>query len=141
MMHQILHGKKQKAGKFTSVAKFGYYFLDFLIGNVKIAIAKIKSTLVLVERYYYDYSIDKVRYNLNLSDKFLSFFEHFVLKPDVIFILTGDSKKLLDRKHEITIDEIDEQKRKLNERFINNPKAVFIDTTEGTVDECVNKNA
>ena len=38
-----------------------------------------------------------------------------------------------------TIDEIDEQKRKLNERFINNPKAVFIDTTEGTVDECVNK--
>lgn len=125
------HGKKQKAGKFTSVAKFGYYFLDFLIGNVKIAIAKIKSTLVLVERYYYDYSIDKVRYNLNLSDKFLSFFEHFVLKPDVIFILTGDSKKLLDRKHEITIDEIDEQKRKLNERFINNPKAVFIDTTEG----------
>ena len=56
------HGKKQKAGKFTSVAKFGYYFLDFLIGNVKIAIAKIKSTLVLVERYYYDYSIDKVRY-------------------------------------------------------------------------------
>lgn len=133
------HGKKQKAGKFISVAKFGYYFLDFLIGNVKIAIAKIKSTLVLVERYYYDYSIDKVRYNLNLSDKFLSFFEHFVLKPDVIFILTGDSKKLLDRKHEITIDEIDEQKRKLNERFINNPKAVFIDTTEGTVDECVNK--
>ena len=133
------HGKKQKAGKFTSVAKFGYYFLDFLIGNVKIAIAKIKSTLVLVERYYYDYSIDKVRYNLNLSDKFLSFFEHFVLKPDVIFILTGDSKKLLDRKHEITIDEIDEQKRKLNEKFINNPKAVFIDTTEGTVDECVNK--
>lgn len=85
---------------------------------------------ILVERYYYDYSIDKVRYNLNLSDKFLSFFEHFVLKPDVIFILTGDSKKLLDRKHEITIDEIDEQKRKLNERFINNPKAVFIDTTE-----------
>jgi hypothetical protein len=64
---------------------------------------------------------------------------YFVLKPDVIFILTGDSKKLLDRKHEITIDEIDEQKRKLNERFINNPKAVFIDTTEGTVDECVNK--
>ena len=36
-------------------------------------------------------------------------------------------------------DEIDEQKKKLNERFINNPKAVFIDTTEGIVDECVNK--
>lgn len=133
------HGKKQKAGKLTSVVKFGYYFLDFLIGNIKITVAKIKSTLVLVERYYYDYSIDKVRYNLNLSDGFLSCFEHFILKPDIIFILTGDSQRLLDRKHEITIDEIDEQKKKLNDRFTNNPKAVFIDTTEGKVDECVAK--
>lgn len=95
---------------------------------------------MLVERYYYDYSIDKVRYNLNLSDGFLSFFEHFILKPDVIFILTGDSEKLLERKHEITIDEIDEQKKKLTDKFANNKKAIFIDTTEGTVDECVCKN-
>ena len=133
------HGKKQKSGKVTSVIKFGYYFLDFLIGNVKITIAKIKSTLVLVERYYYDYSIDKVRYNLNLSDGFLSFFEHFILKPDIIFILTGDSEKLLERKHEITINEIDEQKKKLTDKFINNPKSVFIDTTDKNVDECVEK--
>lgn len=133
------HGKKQKSGRLTSVVKFGYYFLDFLIGNAKITVAKIKSTLVLVERYYYDYSIDKVRYNLNLSDGFLNFFEHFILKPDVIFILTGNSKELLERKHEITIEEIDEQKKKLADRFMGNPKAVFIDTTEGTVDECVAK--
>lgn len=133
------HGKKQKSGKLTSVVKFGYYFLDFLIGNLKITVAKIKSTLVLVERYYYDYSIDKVRYNLNLSDSFLSFFGHFILKPDIIFILTGDSEKLLERKHEITIDEINEQKKKLVDTFTGNPKAVFIDTTDGTVDECVEK--
>lgn len=133
------HEKKQKAGKFTSIVKFGYYFLDFLIGNAKTTVAKIRSTLVLVERYYYDYSIDNVRYNLNLSDKFLSFFEYFILKPDIIFIFTGDSQKLLDRKHEITIDEINEQKKKLSEKFINNPKAMFIDTTEETVDECVAK--
>lgn len=133
------HGKKQKSGKIASVVKFGYYFLDFLIGNVKITVAKIKSTLVLVERYYYDYSIDKVRYNLNLSDGFLAFFGHFILKPDIIFVLTGDSEELLERKHEITINEIDEQKKKLNDRFINNPKAVFINTTDGTVDECVAK--
>ena len=133
------HGKKKKAGKVISLVKFGYYLIDFLIGNIKIGIAKIRSTLVLVERYYYDYSIDKVRYNLNLSDGFLSFFEHFILKPDVFFILTGDSEKLLERKHEITIDEIDEQKKKLTDKFANNKKAIFIDTTEGTVDECVAK--
>ena len=53
--------------------------------------------------------------------------------------MTGDSEELLERKHEITINEIDEQKKKLNDRFINNPKAVFINTTDGTVDECVAK--
>ena len=53
--------------------------------------------------------------------------------------MTGDSKKLLERKHEITINEIDEQKKKLTDRFVNNPKAVFIDTTDKNVDECVAK--
>lgn len=133
------HSKKKQAGKVTSVVKFGYYFLDFLMGNIVITIEKIKSSLVLVERYYYDYFIDKVRYNLNLSDKFLSFFGKFILKPDVIFILTGDSQKLLERKYEITLDEINLQKEKFYKMFKENPKAVFIDTTENSVEKCVDE--
>ncbi|QXE19769.1 hypothetical protein [Clostridium sp. 001] len=133
------HGKKHKAGKIVSVVKFGYYFLDFLIGNAIITKAKIRSSLVLVERYYYDYTIDKVRYNLNLSDGFLKFFGHFIKKPDAIFVLTGDSKILLKRKYEITIEEINEQKRRLENAFCSNKHAVFIDTTNTTVDDCVNK--
>jgi thymidylate kinase len=133
------HGKKHRSGKVVSTAKFGYYFLDFLIGNWIITKAKIKSSLVLVERYYYDYTIDKVRYNLNLSDSFLNFFGRFVKKPDAIFILTGDSKTLQQRKNEITLEEIDEQKLRLQNAFSKNPKAVFIDTTEMDVDECVNQ--
>lgn len=133
------HGKKRKSGKVISLAKFSYYFLDFLIGDVKITVAKVKSTLVLVERYYYDYTIDKVRYNLNLSDRFINVFGHFVKKPDAVFVLTGDSKTLLERKHEITIDEIDLQKKRLEKAFEKDPKATFIDTTEKSVDECVNQ--
>ena len=74
---------------------------------------------------------------MNLSNRFLNFFGTFILKPDAIFILTGDSQKLLERKHEISIQEIDEQKQKLEKMFRNNSKAVFIDTTEESVDECV----
>lgn len=131
------HSKKKQANKLVSIVKFGYYYLDFLIGNIIISVSKIKSSLVLIERYYYDYSIDKIRYNLNLSNRFLNFFGIFILKPDAIFILTGDSQQLLERKHEISIQEIDEQKQKLEKMFRNNPKAVFIDTTEASVDECV----
>lgn len=131
------HSKKKQANKLVSIVKFGYYFLDFLMGNIIISVAKIKSSLILVERYYYDYSVDKIRYNLNLSNRFLNFFSAFILKPAAIFILTGDSQKLLERKHEISIQEIDEQKQKLEKMFVNDPKAVFIDTTEASVDECV----
>ena len=131
------HGNKRKSGKTTSVIKFGYYLLDFLIGNVIITKAKIQSSLVLIERYYYDYIIDKVRYNLNLSDGFIKFFGYLVKKPDVIFILTGDSHILYERKHEISVEEIEEQKNRFIEVFKDNPKAVFIDTTVNSIDKCV----
>lgn len=133
------HGKKKKAGKLLSAAKFGYYFLDFLLGNLVITKAKIKSSLVVIERYYYDYIIDKVRYNLNLSDAFLNLFGIFIKKPDLIIILTGDAEKLCERKHEITVEEIEKQKARLNALFCENPKAVFIDTVENGVDTCVNQ--
>lgn len=132
------HGNKKKSGKFVSFLKFNYYFLDYLIGNVMISKEKIQSSLVLIERYYYDYSIDKIRYNLNLSDSFIKFFGHFVKKPDAIYILTGDSRILCERKHEITIEEIDKQKQRLENHFINNKKAIFIDTTNHSIEECVN---
>lgn len=132
------HGKKKKVGVLISLCKFGYYFCDFLIGNIRITKAKIKSTLVVVERYYYDYTIDKVRYNLNLSNQFLHFFGHMVKKPDIIIVLTGETQALLDRKHEISFEEIEDQKKKLSRVFHNNPEALFVDTTTNTVEQCVN---
>ncbi len=132
------HAKKRKSGKILSIIKFGYYYLDYLIGNIIITKAKIQSSLVLVERYYYDYYIDKVRYNLNLSDKFLKFFGCFIKKPDVIFILTGNSKILLERKNEITLEEINQQKDKVQSLFKNDSKVVYIDTTKNNIDESIN---
>ena len=78
-----------------------------------------------------------MRYNLNLSNRFLRFFLRFILKPDVIFILTGDSNELLKRKNEISLKEIDEQKKRMEELFAKHPKAIFIDTTKNTVEENV----
>ena len=131
------HGKKKRSGRVLSIIKFAYYFLDFLIGNIIIFIAKRKSTLVIIERYYYDYTIDKIRYNLNLSDSFIRFFGHFISKPNAIFVLTGDSQILLERKHELTIEEINLQKKCLQKYFEKNANVTFIDTTKRSVEECI----
>lgn len=133
------HSKKDSAGKLVSLVKFVYYYLDYMIGNVSITKSRIQSSLVLIERYYFDYYIDTVRYNLNLSTRFLKFFEKFVKKPDAIFILTGDSKILLERKHEITIENIEQQKKKFKDYFSKKRNAHFIDTTISDVDECVDE--
>lgn len=133
------HEKKNHTNIIISIIKFFYYYLDFLIGNLLITISKIKSSLVVVERYYYDYLIDKVRYNLKLPDGFLRFWGHLVKKPDIIFVLTGEPEKLYARKHEITIEEIQQQIDMLNRVLGDNHKAIFIDTTATSVDACVNQ--
>jgi len=131
------HSKTRKSGKLVSALKFAYYFMDYKIGNYIITKAKIQSSLVLIERYYYDYYIDKIRYNINLSDGYLRFWQHFIKKPDVIYILTGDSQILCDRKNEITVSEINKQKERFERFFKNKNNVVFIDTTTQSIDECV----
>jgi thymidylate kinase len=132
------HSKNFSVGKFGSIIKFTYYYLDYLIGNIIITISKIKSTLVIIERYYYDYYIDTLRYNLKISIPFLKFFGKLIKRPNVIFILTGNSQILLERKNEITLDEINKQTSKINKVFLGKKDVYFFDTTETDADECVN---
>lgn len=131
------HSKEIKHGKVTSFLKFLYYYLDFLIGNFIITKSVIKSSLVIIERYYYDYLIDKVRYNLNTSPQIINFFGKFIKKPDVIFILVGNSNILYSRKKEITIEEIEKQTKLMIEIFKDKKNVHFIDTTQSDLEKCV----
>lgn len=114
-----------------SVIKFMYYFVDYIIGNLlKIVPAKMKTRLVIFDRYYYDYFIDLKRYRLDLSEKFITFFNYFIPKPDITFVLIGDGEIINDRKNELPIDEINNQVTKLRNYTskFNNP--ITIDVTE-----------
>ena len=131
------HEHKKEANKIVSAIKLCYYMTDYLIGNLIFTKAKMKSSLVIVERYFYDYYIDMKRYNLNLSSRFISFFEMFVKKPDVIFVFTGEPEALYERKRELSVEEIRQQNEKLRKRFDNCNTAFFIDTTKNDVNGCV----
>ena len=58
-------------------------------------------------------------------------------KPDIIFILDGDSEVLWERKKEIPLKEIQNQKEKLKASFINNKSVKFIDTTNNSPEQCI----
>lgn len=133
------HSKTKQPNKLVSFLKFLYYYADYLIGNIIIATDTIKSSLVLMERYYYDYSIDKVRYNLNISDAVLRLFGKLIKKPDVVFVLTGDTDVLYERKKEITRSDIEAQKDKFCKLFQDNKRVVYIDTTKNSVEDCISQ--
>lgn len=103
------HGKKPY-GRLVSLGKFLYFNLDYILGywfSVRRHLAAGK--LVIFDRYYYDYYLDKRRYRLNISDAVLDFFKPLIPKPGITFLLVGDAVRLYERKREIPIEEIQRQ--------------------------------
>ena len=134
------HGKKPY-NKVVSFGKFIYFNLDYILGYFfKTRIQQSKGRMVIFDRYYYDYYLDKLRYRLNISDAVLDFFKPFIPKPDVTLLLTGDAQVLYERKREISIEEIQGQIDRMLEKkdCFHNP--VVIDVNQ-PIDAVVNSVA
>lgn len=91
-----------------------YFNLDYIIGywlSVKVHLGK--NELVIFDRYYYDYLVDKYRYRLNLNDKIIKWTMRVIPKPHITFLLTGTPKVLYERKKEISLGEVEKQVNKV----------------------------
>lgn len=128
------HGK-QPYGKLVSLGKFLYFNLDYIFGyQFKIKKDLREDKLVVFDRYYYDYYLDKMRYRLDISDTWLNFCLRMIPKPDYTFLLVGDAETLYNRKKEISIEEIQEQVNKLlamKQKFTN---SIVIDVNQNIED-------
>lgn len=103
------HGLPSK-GKAGSVARFLYYFCDYALGYAPKALwPKIRTHLVVFERYYYDFLIDTRRFRLAIPSWLPRAFLLFVPKGDIIFVLSGPAEVLYERKQEIPLEEIRRQ--------------------------------
>lgn len=113
-----------------SFGKLAFFNLDYILGYwFKVKLQLAKGHLVIFDRYYYDYYLDKIRYRLNVNDKLLDTFKMFIPKPDVTFMLMGDPKTLYDRKKEISVYEIEKQLRimELHKTKFKNPVIINVD--------------
>lgn len=122
------HAKKPY-NKVKSFAKFMFFNIDYILGYwCKVRWEIAKGHLVIFDRYYYDYYMDKIRYRLSISDSVLAFFGHFIPKPDVTFLLIGDPETLYERKREISVEEIQKQIGRLmnNQTRFTNPKVINV---------------
>lgn len=96
--------------KLMSLLKLLVCTADYVLGYwLKIYWQAAKGHLVVFDRYYYDFYMDKLRYRLSISEFWIRFFQFFIPRPDLTFLLIGDAKQIYERKKEISVEEIERQ--------------------------------
>jgi thymidylate kinase len=121
ILSSILHGKKKaeeiskynlprkgtNESSISSVLRFGYYYLDYLLGQIYIYFKyTLRGYTVLYDRYYFDFIIDPKRSNIKLPKALLKLGYYFVIKPEVNIFLYANSDIILSRKQEMNEEDI-----------------------------------
>ena len=101
----------------SSFIRFGYYYLDYLIGQFIVYFKYVsRGYVVLYDRYYYDFINDSKRSNIVLPSNLIRAGFGLIMKPKFNFFLYAKSETILERKKELdakTIDELTEKYLKL----------------------------
>jgi thymidylate kinase len=99
--------KYEPYSKIKSYIKLLYFVYQYNVGWIKnILPLKIKSSLIIFDRYFDDLLVDNKRYRYGGSKKVAKFFKKFIPSPDIYFILVADPKIIYERKKEIEYDEL-----------------------------------
>ena len=96
--------------KIKSFVKLVYYFFLYNVGWIKNVLPiKIKSSLVIFDRYYDDILVDHRRFRYGGSRWLAKLMRVFIPRPDIYFILTTDSDIIYKRKQEVSLNELNRQ--------------------------------
>ena len=86
----------------SSTLRFGYYFVDYLLGQFYIYFKYVlRGNVVVYDRYYFDFINDAKRSNIILNRKLIKQLYAFIWKPQLNFFLYADSEVILKRKQEL----------------------------------------
>jgi len=130
-----------KENPVRSLLRFIYYILDYVIGYyLKLFPMMIKTTAIIMDRYYYDIIVDPFRYGFNLPRWLLKLGRFIVPKPDLTVYLDNTADKLHRRKKELSVGELDRQIH-IWRRFIADLPNAKIVTTDKSLREVVEEVA
>lgn len=121
------HGRKDQ-GRMVSYFRFFYYTFDLILGYFKLGYLKYVGTLIVMDRYYYDFLIDRKRYGFNISDRLPKLILKIIPKPDIVFYLDNSSRNLHSRKQELTLNELERQIQMFRRLITKLPHSYTINT-------------
>jgi thymidylate kinase len=103
---------------FSSLLRFGYYYLDYLFGQFIVMVKyTMRGYVVLYDRYYYDFMHDSKRSNIKVPEYITNFGFNFLMKPSLNFYLYASAAAIRKRKQELEVDEINELSAKYLKQF------------------------
>lgn len=96
--------------KLKSYIKLLYFIYQYNFGWIKnIVSLKIRSSLIIFDRYYDDLLVDNKRYRYGGNIAVAKVVKFLIPKPDLYFILTTDAKVIYERKQEVPFKELERQ--------------------------------
>ncbi|MFT4664969.1 MAG: thymidylate kinase [Gammaproteobacteria bacterium] len=133
---------------FSSLFRFCYYYLDYLLGQFVIYFKyEFRGYVVLYDRYYFDFINDSKRSNIQLPAFLTRLGYNFLMKPNLNFFLYADPKLIRSRKKELDSETIERLTTKyktlfkqLNERdAINSYVSIENIDLNVTLDSIINR--
>ena len=104
--------------KWSSFLRFGYYYLDYLFGQIYVFCKYLlRSYIVLYDRYYFDFIVDGQRSNISIGDKVPRLLYRFIYKPQLNLFLYAHPDLILRRKQELTSETILDLTHKYQDLF------------------------
>lgn len=111
------HAEKPR-GFIGSILKLVYFLFLYTKGYwVKIYPLKIKSTLVIFDRYFHDQIADPKRYRHGASKFWIKLVGFFIPKPDLWILLDAPEDVIQARKSEVTPEETARQLKSYKDLF------------------------
>jgi thymidylate kinase len=123
------HGKPVR-GPVLSLLFFLYHAAGFVAGGLRrILPLKIHGQLVILDRYYYDFFVDQVRFRMVVPPGVVRSGFHLVVKPDLVFYLDVAPEIARSRKAEVALEETARQREAFRELATWLPNAHVIDAS------------
>jgi len=124
------HGKPAR-GPLPSVAKLLYWWLENVLGwAVEVFPAKVRSTLLLFDRYYPDLLVDPKRYRYGGPQGLVKMLGTIVPKPDLYILLDLPAEVAVARKREVPLEEAVKLRERYLEVLNNLPNGYIVDATK-----------
>ncbi|MEO8224936.1 MAG: thymidylate kinase-like protein, partial [Gammaproteobacteria bacterium] len=125
------HGQRPRSW-ISSLLKTVMIVGDYWLGWVRLVMpAKVRSTLVMFDRYYHDMLVDPVRYRLPPGFAACQWLACLVPQPDLWLVLHASAETLIERKGELDHRSANALVRSYRELAARLPQASLIDTDRG----------